>query len=179
VRSLMPDSMLRRNRRIPTPPRWAQRGATFIEAVVALGMLVIAMGMATSLSFRAIQDGGLVGRRASAALIAQERMEDLLAHAGELNSWAREVEKGFEVDATEQPGTYRFADADLGDFRWTWEVRAADNEPDLAEARVSVYWRPAGNVAKWPCVRLHTLTRAKGNKKAFARHPAPVEEVAP
>ena len=91
-----PRRDIARGRRIGPPV--SRRGISLIETLVAFAILAVAMTVLAQLMSWAMHESVFSRRRAQATLLAQERMEDLLAHRADLAAWEAATKKDFVFD---------------------------------------------------------------------------------
>jgi Tfp pilus assembly protein PilV len=70
-----------------TGPPVSRRGISLVETLVAFAIIAVAMTVLGQLTFWALNESSFSRHRAEATLLAQERMEDLLAHRADLAAW--------------------------------------------------------------------------------------------
>ena len=66
---------------------FSRRGQGLIETVVSIGILAIALALLTQLVVTGLEESARAQRQASSMLFAQEIMEEILAHRGDLAAW--------------------------------------------------------------------------------------------
>ena len=141
--------------------RCSDEGAGLLEVIVAVAILLVSMTILAQLVLSGMDQSRMARDRARGALLAQERMEELLAHRDDLTGWQKRVEKAFPFDPEAQ--MYRFDRRGLGAFYWAWEIKPAENIEGLKEAVVRVHWHmPRRKVLTQKCA-LHTLVADRGN----------------
>ena len=130
-----------RGRRIRPPV--SRRGISLIETLVAFAIVAVAMTVLAQLMSWAMHESAFSRRRAEATLLAQERMEDLLAHRADLAAWEAAAKKAFEFDPKteaycfDEPGHPR---PELDAFRWTWLIEDMKDHPGLKKISVQLRW---------------------------------------
>jgi len=134
-----------RSRRTRSPV--SRRGVSLVETLVAFAILAVAMTVLVQLTFWAMNESSFSRRRAEATLLAQERMEDLLAHRADLAAWEAAAKKRFEFDTKTE--SYRFDEPgqprpELHAFRWTWLIEDMKDHPGLKKIRVELRWQRTG-----------------------------------
>jgi len=103
-----------------------------------------AMGILAQYLVMGLDESARAHRRAAAYLLAQERMEEILAHRSDLESYLSQAEKRFPRDA-EQAAPLRLFDPPRENYRWLWAVSPVEGRPHLREVLVRVYWyQPQG-----------------------------------
>jgi type II secretory pathway pseudopilin PulG len=142
-----PQRHLARGRRIR--PLVSRRGISLVETLVAFAILAVAMTVLGQLLFWAMHDSAFSRRRAQATLLAQERMEDLLAHRADLAAWEAATKTRFVYDLkTEwycfderEPGPQH---PELSAFRWKWLIEDMKDHPGLKKISVQLRWLRSG-----------------------------------
>ena len=132
-------------RRIRSPV--SRRGISLVETLVAFAIVAVAMTVLGQLMSWAMHESAFARRRAEATLLAQERMEDLLAHRADLAAWEAAAKKRFEFD-TKTEG-YSFDEPgqphpELASFRWTWLIEDMADHPGLKKIGVQLRWLRTG-----------------------------------
>ncbi len=144
--------------------RHSLRGATLIEVVVALGLIVVALTIVGQLIFTAINESVMARRRAQGALLAQEMMEETIAHRNDLPAWEKKVDHEFARD--KESSYYRFKQKELSPFRWWFDYRRVEGHDGVRKVIVKVYWRrPYGKTFTSNC-ELQTLLAIPSGRKA-------------
>jgi type II secretory pathway pseudopilin PulG len=123
-------------------PRVSRRGISLIETLVAFAILAIAMSVLGQLISWAMHESAFSRRRAQATLLAQERMEDLLAHRDDLAGWEAAMKAAYTFDPKLEG--YFFNDPKLGSFRWNWLIEDMKDHPGLKKVRVQLRWQRTG-----------------------------------
>jgi hypothetical protein len=95
----------------------------------------------------AMHESAFSRRRAQATLLAQERMEDLLAHRDDLAGWEAAMKAAYTFDPKLEG--YSFNEVDplhprLGFFRWNWLIEDMKDHPGLKKVRVQLRWQRTG-----------------------------------
>ncbi len=140
-----PRRDLARGRRIGPPV--SRRGISLIETLVAFAILAVALTVLAQLMSWAMHESAFSRRRAEATLLAQERMEDLLAHRADLAAWEAAAKKEFVFDRKtekycfDEPG---HPHPELAIFRWTWLIEDMKDHPGLKKISVQMYWLRSG-----------------------------------
>jgi type II secretory pathway pseudopilin PulG len=130
-------------------PPVSRRGISLIETLVAFAIVAVAMTVLGQLMFWAMNESAFSRRRAEATLLAQERMEDLLAHRSDLAAWEEATKKRFAFDEKgeaygfDEPGRPR---PDLSAFRWTWRIEDMKDHPGLKQVEIQLDWRRTGDM---------------------------------
>jgi len=114
-------------------------GVSLVETLVAIGVLSIAMGTLAQLVFSGLQASAAAERQVSGALLAQERMEDLLAHRADLPAWEKVASSQFPFD--KEAELYGFERTQWEDYRWMWEITDVQGNQRLKRVNVKVQWR--------------------------------------
>jgi type II secretory pathway pseudopilin PulG len=128
-------------------PPVSRRGISLIETLVAFAIIAVAMTVLGQLTFWALNESSFSRRRAEATLLAQERMEDLLAHRADLAAWEAETKKRFQFDPKteaycfDEPGQPH---PELYAFRWTWQIEDMKDHPGLKKIEVQLRWMHTG-----------------------------------
>ena len=128
-------------------PPVSRRGISLIETLVAFAIVAVAMTVLGQLTFWALNESSFSRRRAEATLLAQERMEDLLAHRADLAAWEAATKKQFQFDPKteaycfDEPGQPR---PELHSFRWTWLIEDMKDHPGLKKIGVQLRWVRTG-----------------------------------
>jgi hypothetical protein len=128
-------------------PSVSRRGTTLIETLVAFAIVAVAMTVLGQLTFWALNESSFARRRAEATLLAQEQMEDLLAHRADLAAWEAAAKKRFQFDPKAE--AYFFDETghphpELYAFRWTWRIEDMKGHPGLKEIGVQLRWMRTG-----------------------------------
>lgn len=164
-----PERPLVRGRRIRPPV--SRRGISLIETLVGFAILAVAMTVLGQLMFWAMHDSAFARRRAAATLLAQERMEDLLAHRADLAAWEAATKARFIYDRKTE--AYRFDEAgherpELSAFRWTWLIEDMKDHPGLKKIGVQLRWLRSGVEGAGGRRELWTTLVAPGKSRATA-----------
>jgi type II secretory pathway pseudopilin PulG len=128
-------------------PIVSRRGISLVETLVAFAIVAVAMSVLGQLVSWAMHQSAFSRRRAQATLLAQERMEDLLAHRDDLAAWEAATKKTFTFDPKmeaylfDEPGRSR---PELGSFRWTWLIEDMKDQPGMKKVRVQLQWLRTG-----------------------------------
>ena len=125
-------------------PHASRRGISLIETLVAFAILAVAMSVLGQLISWAMHESAFARRRAQATLLAQERLEDLLAHRDDLAAWEAATKKSFEFDPKTEAYLFERSRPELGSFRWTWLIEEMKDHPDLKKVRVQLRWLRTG-----------------------------------
>ena len=133
-------------------PRLSRRGISLIETLVAFAIVAVALALLGELTFWATSTTVFSKRYSQAALLAQERMEDLLAHRGDLRGWEEQTRKDFATDDKFVPNMtlYTFDTAEdqhpelRTSFRWNWQIKDVPDHPKLKEVQIQLFWRRQG-----------------------------------
>jgi type II secretory pathway pseudopilin PulG len=131
--------------RIGTPV--SCRGISLIETLVAFAIVAVAMTVLGQLTFQALNKSSFSRHRAEATLLAQGRMEDLLAHRADLAAWEAATKKQFQFDPKTE--AYCFDETghphpELYAFRWTWRIEDMKDHPGLKKVGVQLRWMRSG-----------------------------------
>ena len=124
-------------------------GSSLIETLVAINIIVVGLSILTQVVVRGIGHTQVAQSRAKAAFLAQTQMEDILAARRRLAEWeetARETLPEAEVQ-----GAVRFADPDLQDYCWSWNIRTSPDHSGMKEVRVQV-WHKARAEGTWKAI---------------------------
>jgi hypothetical protein len=120
-------------------PLCRREGAILAETLVAAALLTVAMGFLVEFATQGLTESVLTQRRTRGALLAQEKMEEILAARADLEAWEAQAQ---EVYPEDPDGPHRlFAAEGLEEFRWGWNVLQPEGRPRMREAVVRVYWR--------------------------------------
>ena len=117
-------------------------GSTLIEVLVALGILATCTTFFAQMLLRGIDESRQARERARAAMLAQDIMEEILAHRDNLAAWETRLAESYDFDKA--LGLYRYRPEDLRRFYWKWELRRPEKHPDMKEALVQVRWKAPG-----------------------------------
>jgi len=115
-----------------------RRGFGLLETIVSLGILMVCMTILAQLVLQGMDQSQIARQRAHATLLAQERLEELLAHRDDLGAWKKSVTGKFPLDKT--AGVYEFIRKDVPDFRWSWRVGPVKDVPRMKLVTVRVMW---------------------------------------
>lgn len=141
-------------------PGAAWRAASLIETLMAMAIVVVAINIMGQLLFQAMGRATMARRRAEATLIAQERLEELLAHRTDLKAWAAKAQETYKPSPLQ--GMYSFAERKLEPYCWKWDIGEAEGRPGMREVAVVVRWRALGS--NWASsVSLRTLLAVPAN----------------
>ena len=142
--------------------RVSLRGVTLIETLVAFVLVAVGIGVLGELTFWSLNESILSRRRAEAALLAQDRMEDLLAHRSDLGAWEASARSGYQFDRGLE--LYRFdrlqpeqKRPELAPFRWSWKIEDMDGRPGMKKVLVQLYVLRPGMIGAGPAYDLWTL----------------------
>lgn len=129
------------------PRRAAQkrRGTSLIEVLVSATILITATVILTQFALRSLDESALATRRAKAFLLAQDRMEEILAHRGDLDGFEIRARRDYVIDEevtgvplyhfTERPGD------DYAAYRWRWQINPVEGNPALRDITVWAHWK--------------------------------------
>lgn len=143
-------------RRFTHPPSRAaaRRGATLVETLIAIAIVVVALNIMAQMLFQAMDRATMARRRAQATLIAQERIEEILAHRNDLKAWETRAQNTYKPSTVQ--GMYSFPDELLSPYCWRWQIADFEGRPAMKEVSVIVRWRTIN--ANWtPSFALRTL----------------------
>ena len=158
------------------------RGAGLVEVVVAIGVLSVSMAILTQLVMAAMQASALAHRQVTGVLLAQERMEEIIANRADLDAWKVSVPLRFDYDLAHS--TYHFLVKEPGDsrerteredFRWGYTISDVEGRDGLKEAQVHVHWLLAGMKGFRGSYRLRALVAVPGGGAGGAEPPVPPE----
>jgi len=160
-------------------PLVSLRGVSLLETLVAFTLVAIGIGVLAQLTFWALNESILSRRRAEAALLAQERMEDLVAHRNDLAAWEAAAKSGFETDpvlkGNNDQTLYRFDQIqpkqkrpELQAFRWAWQIADMDGHPGTKKILVQLYVLRPGMIGAGPPRDLWTLVALPKNPPTVA-----------
>jgi type II secretory pathway pseudopilin PulG len=156
----------------------SRRGISLVETLVAFTILAVAMSVLGQLISWAMHESAFSRRRAQATLLAQERLEDLLAHRDDLAAWEAATKKSFTFDMKTEG--YLFDEHDLshpelnrsrpelGSFRWTWLIEDMKDHPGLKKVRVQLRWLRTGVEGAGGTRELWTTLRVPPKSQATA-----------
>ncbi len=114
-----------------------RRGAVLIESLVAVALLAVVMGWLVRFSAAGMDESALAQRRTVAALLAQEKAEEIVRARGDTDEWLRRAEERYPAD---EGGTHRLFAADQWEaFRWDWEFSPFGEHPGLDKVTVRVF----------------------------------------
>lgn len=117
-----------------------QRGASLAETIIAIGIVVAAMNVLAQVFVAGLDASAEVRARATAALLAQEKLEEILAARDRLAEWEDAALETYEPAGPE--GAARFARPGLERFQWSWRLWDLEGRPGMKEVAVQVWWRP-------------------------------------
>ena len=137
----------------PTPMSCA-RGFTLLETLAAIAILAVILSILAQISFQALSESVMTRRRAQGVLLAQGKMEEVLASREDLDGWLKQAAKAYPLDP--EIDTRRFAEPANGMFRWSCEILDVQNNPGMKEIVVRTYWMRRDQV-KWSKCELRTL----------------------
>jgi prepilin-type N-terminal cleavage/methylation domain-containing protein len=163
----------------PFPSR---NGITLVETLVALAIIAVAMSVLGQLLSWGMHESAFSRRRAQATLLAQERMEDLLAHRDDLAAWEAAAKKGFVFDTKSE--AYYFDEPgrphpELGAFRWTWLIEDMKDHPGLKKIRVQLHWLRSGAEGRGGTRELWTALYVPKPTVTAVAEPSRLEGVTP
>lgn len=143
-----------RNRCFPSPRRSSGRAFTLLEVLVALAILGIALFVMGKVLSQGVNESIMTRRRAQGVLLAQAKMEEVLAHRDDLTGWLSWADKTYPVD----PETARrlFLDPKAARYRWTCDISDVADQPGMKEIVVRCYW-PRRGVEPWATCEFRTL----------------------
>jgi hypothetical protein len=126
-------------------PPLSRRGISLIETLVSFAIIAVAMTVLGQLTFWALNESSFSRRRAEATLLAQERMEDLMAHRSNLAAWEAAMKDRFDpkTDAyfLDEPA---HPHPELHAFRWTWQIEDLKDHPGLKKIGIKLRWARSG-----------------------------------
>lgn len=155
-------------RRIGLPPRAdaGRRGAALLEMLVSISILMTAAVILAQYVVMGIDESAMAQRRAMGYLLAQERLEDLLAHRADLDAYLKAAEALYPPDPEIPAVSLRHFDPARKDFRWRWDVKDAPDLPGLKEVTVWVHWQQPQDRSFRPHCRLRTLLAVPSRQEA-------------
>ncbi len=114
-----------------------RRGAVLVESLVAVALLAVVMGWLVRFAATGMDESALAHRRTGAALLAQEKVEEMMRARGDMAEWLRRAEERYPVD---EGGRHRLFAADQWEaFRWDWEFSPFGEHPGLDKVTVRVF----------------------------------------
>lgn len=131
-----------------------RRGAVLVETLVAMALLVVTMGFLVQFVTRSTTRSAMARARAKGALLAQEKMEEILS-APSPQQWAARAKGTYAVEGEAQ--RHVFPSEQLSDFRWDWEVVRSESHPDMHEVAIRVFWQFPGREEFGQQYELRTL----------------------
>ena len=140
--------------RFASPPVNA-RALTLMENIVALALLSVAMAITASQMYSGLVGSTEASLRGKAALLAQEKMEQVFLQRNDLDAWQAQAKAESTFD--EASGQYLFNDDKLAGFRWTWLVSDVPGQPGLRDVLVSISWQRPFSKGGWSPCELRTL----------------------
>jgi hypothetical protein len=146
-------------------PLCRREGAVLAETLVAAALLTVAMSFLVEFATQGLTESAMAQRRIRGALLAQEKMERILATRNDLDAWENNARTTYPQDP--ETGHRRFASEELEDFRWEWQLNSPDDHPQMREVMVRVFWRFPRTKKFYPGCEFRTLlaagpSRAKG-----------------
>jgi len=147
--------------------RRASLGLTLVETVVAVGLLIVALNILAQMMFHGIRETQAANRQAQAILLAQERMDDLFAHRGDLAAWDAAMKKQCKLDANSD--SYYLPNPAMAPYRWNWQIGDREGSPGLKEATVRTYWRRPRSKVPWAKCEVWSLLSAPAKAGRRAR----------
>ena len=133
----------------------SRRGASLVETVAAIGILTVAMTVLGQFMLEAIRGSAVATLRMQAVLLAQEKMEDIIAHRADLTAWEERALEENPIDV-EAKGR-RFAEPGREDYRWEWDIADSENPPGMKRITVRTYWEDPHGSHPWVKSELSTL----------------------
>ena len=133
----------------------SDRGATLVEMLVAIFILAIAVNALAYVTFDAITESAAAPSRAQCSLLAQDRMEGMLAHRNDLDGWEAKVKEQCEYDA--ETKRYRFADVKYAAYEWTYEFSEVEEYPGMRRAVITCWWQHPAYARQLAKCELETL----------------------
>lgn len=122
-----------------------RRGTTLIETVLATGLLLTSMTLLVQFAVQGATQTTTSHRQTQAALLAQQQMEELLAHRNDLTQWQNHVQENHPADR--KADRRRFSEDKWNNHRWTYSLAPDGNHSNMTLATITVYWRLARNDA--------------------------------
>jgi len=117
----------------------SSRGVGLIETVVAIGILAVAMSLLARILVGSLEQSQMARQAAQGILLAQERMEDVLAHSADLATWESGAKDQFPFD--QEANLYRFQEPERAAYRWDWSIQGMEGQPGLSLVAVGVMWK--------------------------------------
>ena len=105
--------------------------------------------------FEAIHGSVVAARRVQCVLLAQERMESIIANRANLAAWEERALRENPIDG-EAKGR-RFAEAGFEVYRWEWDFADPENRPGMKQVTVRTYWENPQGTQPWVKCELSTL----------------------
>ncbi len=121
------------------------RGAVLAETLIAIALLAVASTSLLRLSVTGAQQSLNARQRSTAALLAQEKMEEIIRARDDLATWEEDAAARYPSD---EHNRLRFSPTDdnrqqaFDNFRWSWEITSSSQH--LQEVSVRVNWHPVG-----------------------------------
>jgi len=128
-----------------------------MEMLAAIAILAVTLSILAQISFQALNESVMTRRRAQGGLLAQGKMEEILANRGDLDGWLKQAAKDYPLDP--EIDARRFPETENQMFRWSCEILDVANSPGMKEIVVRTYWSRRDQ-AKWSKCELRTLVFA-------------------
>ncbi len=131
------------------------RRTVLLETLVAVAVFALAMNFLVRFAITGARDTARVQNKAVAALLAQEKMEEIIRARHDISAWMRNAEKKYPFDSDSD---YRFFNSPgLDSFRWRWRFDVFDGDLGLYEVTVRVVWDLPGGSRRTNRVELAAL----------------------
>jgi len=122
-----------------------------------MGLLTVAMTVLGQFMFEAVNGSALAARRMQAMLLAQEKMELIIANRSDLAAWEERALSENPMDGDVQGKARLFAEQDFEDYRWEWDFADPEDRPGMKQVTVRTYYEDPHGARPWVQCELSTL----------------------
>lgn len=116
-----------------------QSGVGLVETIIAIGIVVAAMNILAQVFVAGLDASAEARDRATAALLAQEKLEEILSARDNLPEWEKAALEAHERAGPD--GAVWFDRPGLERFQWSWRMQDLEDRPGLKDVVVQVWWR--------------------------------------
>ncbi len=123
--------------------------------LVAIFILAIAINALAFVTFDSIAESAAAPARAQCSLLAQDRMEWMIANRNDLDGWEAKVKEQCEFDP--ETKRYRFADKKHAAYEWTYAFSEVEGYPGMQRVVITCWWQHPAYARQLAKCELETL----------------------